>query len=150
MENYKSIIARVEESQQNTGEKSLKTVLNKIERLLKAVSETKVPTSDIQEMITDLNALLERANPGKLRGFYNRFVNFLVKNYGLVPPRYYQSQWMAIGMAVFGIPFGIVFSMSLNNMAFIGIGLPMGLPIGIAIGQQKDKKAAAEGKVLNI
>jgi hypothetical protein len=150
MENYKSIIARLEEDQQRTAEKSLKTVLDKIERLFEAVAEKEVPFNDIQEMTLNLNQLLERPKAGKLRGFYNRFVGFLVKKYGLVTPRYYTSQWMVLGMSIFGVPFGVIFGLALDNMAFLGIGLPMGMPIGMAIGAGKDKKAAGEGKVLNV
>jgi hypothetical protein len=53
---------------------------------------------------------------------------------------------MAIGMAVFGIPLGVVFGMSPGNMAFIGIGLP----IGLGVGSEKDKKAFREDRQLDI
>lgn len=57
---------------------------------------------------------------------------------------------MTLGMTIFGLPFGLMFAMSLDNMAFLGIGLPMGMPIGMAIGAAKDKKAKDEGKVLEV
>ena len=57
---------------------------------------------------------------------------------------------MGIGMAVFGIPLGVVFGTTQGNMAFIGIGIPIGLVMGVAIGSQKDKKAKEEGKQLQV
>lgn len=53
-------------------------------------------------------------------------------------------------MAVFGLPIGIIIGFALDNMAFLGIGLPMGLAVGIAIGTGMDKKAQEEGRQLDI
>jgi hypothetical protein len=35
-------------------------------------------------------------------------------------------------------------------MAFMGIGMPIGIPIGLAIGSGLDKKAAEEGRQLDV
>lgn len=72
------------------------------------------------------------------------------KELKLVPKNYYRNLWLAIGMAVFGLPIGIIIGFALNNMAFLGIGLPMGLAVGIAIGTGMDKKAQEEGRQLDI
>lgn len=72
------------------------------------------------------------------------------KELKLVPKNYYRNHWLAIGMAVFGLPIGIIIGFALNNMAFLGIGLPMGLAVGIAIGTGMDKKAQEEGRQLDI
>ena len=74
----------------------------------------------------------------------SRILDLVKKELGLVTKHYYQNIWMAIGMTVFGMPFGILWFAILQNPAFIAIGLPMGLPIGMAIGIQKDKKAKEE------
>lgn len=76
-------------------------------------------------------------------------LNLLEKELSLVPKNHYRNQWMAIGMSAFGIPMGAAFGLALDNMAFIGIGLPLGLTIGMAVGSQKDKQAATEGRQLN-
>ncbi|SFU05472.1 hypothetical protein SAMN04489724_3662 [Algoriphagus locisalis] len=74
----------------------------------------------------------------------------LVENeLGLVAKNHYQLQWLALGMATFGVPLGVVFGLSLGNMAFIGIGLPIGMAIGIAFGSSKDKQAEEQGKQLD-
>ena len=80
----------------------------------------------------------------------SRILDQVKKELGLVTKHYYQNIWMAIGMTVFGMPFGILWFAILQNPAFIAIGLPMGLPIGMAIGIQKDKKAKEENKQLQI
>lgn len=53
-------------------------------------------------------------------------------------------------MAAFGIPFGVVFGISLGNMAFLGIGIPIGMVVGIAIGTAMDKRAFDEGRQLDL
>lgn len=77
-------------------------------------------------------------------------LSLLEKELKLVCHNHYRNLWLAIGMAVFGIPMGVIFGLSLDNMAFIGIGLPIGMSIGLALGTHKDNKAKAEGKQLDI
>lgn len=72
------------------------------------------------------------------------------KNHKLVPKNYYRNQWLALGMAMFGVPFGMMFGLALDNLAFLGIGLPIGMSIGIAIGDSKDKEAEKNGLQLDI
>ncbi|WP_026966195.1 hypothetical protein [Algoriphagus terrigena] len=67
----------------------------------------------------------------------------------IVSKNHYQLQWLALGMAAFGIPLGVVFGTSLGNMGLMGIGLPIGMAIGIAVGTAKDKQAADEGRQLD-
>ncbi|OOG78439.1 hypothetical protein [Algoriphagus sp. A40] len=67
----------------------------------------------------------------------------------IVAKNHYQGQWLAIGMAAFGIPLGVAFGASLGNMAFMGLGLPIGMGIGIAVGTAKDTQALQEGRQLN-
>ncbi|MBT8222071.1 MAG: hypothetical protein KJN96_02760 [Eudoraea sp.] len=57
---------------------------------------------------------------------------------------------MALGMAVFGVPMGVAFGAALDNMAFLGIGIPIGMAIGIAIGTAMDEQAKKEGRQLDI
>lgn len=67
----------------------------------------------------------------------------------LVTKDYYRNLWMGVGMAVFGVPFGVVFSSMINNYAFIGIGIPIGLSLGIGIGTALDNQAKKEGRLLD-
>ena len=57
---------------------------------------------------------------------------------------------MAIGIALFGVVLGTVFGVVMDNMAFIGLGIPLGVGIGLTIGRRKDKKAFDQGNQLDI
>ncbi len=78
-----------------------------------------------------------------------KILKFLEKEHKIVPRNYYQKTWLALGMAVFGIPLGVAMGAALGNMGFIGIGIGMGLPIGMAIGAGMDKKARDQGRQLD-
>jgi hypothetical protein len=43
-----------------------------------------------------------------------------------------------------------VFGIGLDNMAFLGLGLPIGLAIGAVLGLRMDKKAFEEGRQLDV
>ena len=72
----------------------------------------------------------------------------LEKELKIVPKGYYRSQWLALGMTIFGIPIGMAFGAAIDNIAMFGIGLPIGMAIGIAVGSQKDDQAAKNGRQL--
>lgn len=151
MNDYNSILTRLSQLQEDAQKKNLKTWLSNNERIIKAVSEKEVPYHDVSELLSALDQILnEELKAGKLRSFYSRFMMFVAKKYAYVPPKHYTNQWMAVGMAAFGLPFGVIFALAIDNLAFMSIGLPLGLPIGLAIGAAKDKKAQEEGKVLNM
>lgn len=112
-----------------------------------------------ENLISTINQEIEQLNNTYAKGeskhkFLNaslqRIVKKVEKEARLVPEKYYTKLWLAIGMAAFGIPLGVIFGMSLKNMAFIGIGLPIGLGIGVAVGAQLDKKAKEENRQLAI
>ncbi|WP_075590981.1 hypothetical protein [Labilibacter marinus] len=106
----------------------------------------------INSKIKDFNALPDagvdfRRHIVKMQsGIYNQ----LEKETGLVPKGFYKHRWLALGMVVFGLPMGIVIGPIIGNIGFMGVGLPIGLMIGAVLGAQKDKKALAEGKQLDI
>lgn len=74
----------------------------------------------------------------------------LEKDVKIVPKNHYRNLWLALGMTVFGIPIGLIFGSSIDNMGLMTLGLPIGMTIGIAVGSQMDKKAFEEGRQLNI
>ena len=86
----------------------------------------------------------------QVRKIQARIIRMLEKELKWVPKNYYRNVWLALGMSAFGIPMGVAFGVSLQNMAFIGIGLPIGMAIGIIIGSGMDKKAAHEGRQLDL
>ena len=82
--------------------------------------------------------------------FSRETLTFLEKELKLVSKNHYQNQWMAIGLAAFGVPLGVAFGTSLGNMAFMGIGLQIGLSLGLGVGASMDKKALGECRQLDI
>ena len=68
----------------------------------------------------------------------------------LVPKGFYRTQWMMLGMTIFGIPIGVAFGAALGNMGLLGTGLPIGMALGIGLGMAKDKKAETEGLQLDV
>ncbi len=136
-----------------------KKVENKIAFLSALFSELeikKIPLSYIEiinggiEKINSFSGGTDKKYLKSLKKFQSNILTLIEKELGLVPKNYYRNMWPALGMSVFGVPLGVAFGASLNNMAYLGIGLPIGLVIGMAIGTQKDKKALAEGKQLDI
>lgn len=124
-------------------------------RLTEVLRSREIP----EHIVEKINAEITSINgfPGQskemsrmIRNFISSTLTLLEKELKLVPKNYYQNQWMAIGMAAFGIPLGVAFGTSLGNMAYLGIGLPIGLAIGMAVGSGMDKKAAAEGRQLDL
>ena len=84
------------------------------------------------------------------RSTQNKVARLVEQDLKLVPRGYYRNLWMVLGMSAFGIPMGVVFGMLLDNIAFIGVGMPFGMMIGIALGESMDQKAAAEGRQLDV
>ena len=123
--------------------------------LLAELSERKLPDSTKRKINDEINSLNFHLSEKSIKTSHftkaqYKILNILEQETGLVPKNHYKQKWMGIGMAVFGIPLGVVFGTTQGNMAFIGIGIPIGLVMGVAIGSQKDKKAKEEGKQLQV
>lgn len=105
----------------------------------------------INQAIAELNATTATGN--SLRKLILKkqsgVIKFIEKEHKLVPKNHYRNQWLAKGMAVFGIPIGMTFGAGVGNMGLLAIGLPIGLAIGMAVGSEMDKKAFKEGRQLN-
>lgn len=79
----------------------------------------------------------------------NSILKLLEKTHKIVPKNYYRKLWMVVGMSAFGLPIGVAFGLSMENIALLGIGLPIGMAIGIVVGSTMDKKALHEGRQLD-
>lgn len=103
----------------------------------------------LNERIDKINGETDPKRLGiTIRKAYQRATQLLEKHMKIVPRKYYMMQWMAIGIAAFGVPIGVAFGSAMGNMAFIGVGIGMGLPIGMAVGTAMDSKAEKEGRQL--
>lgn len=106
----------------------------------------------INQKITAINAFsgTNRDFLKLLKSSKRTIIKTLEKKLKIVPKNYYRNLWMALGMSAFGIPLGLVFSMIISNMAFLGIGLPIGMVIGMAVGSEMDKKASQDNRQLDL
>lgn len=125
------------------------------EKLLDELRKRELPDSivkAINEEVDDINSISdsEKNFKKKIIEKRTRIIKLLEKELKLVPKNYYRNTWMAVGMAAFGVPLGVVFGVSQGNMAFLGIGIPLGMVIGMALGAGMDKKALQEGRQLDI
>jgi hypothetical protein len=77
-------------------------------------------------------------------------LKLIEKELKLVPKNHYRNLWLPLGMSTFGLPLGVAFGLSLDNMAFLGIGLPIGMAVGVALGTALDNKAEKNGTQLNM
>lgn len=125
-----------------------------LDLLLKELGNRQIPEASINF----INRKIEEINRSFLNGNLSRkklllgknaILSHLEKNHNLVPENYYKNLWFPLGMSVFGLPIGVVMFITLDNPAFIGIGLPIGLGIGSFYGSHLDKKAEKEGRVIN-
>jgi len=128
---------------------------NQLAKLLSLLAERELP----DDIATAINKDIEEINAPSLSGTMLKkqirkkqleIIQLLEKELKLVTKNHYRTTWMAISLAVFGIPLGVVFGVILGNMAFIGIGIPVGMAIGIAVGTKMDKKALEEGRQLDL
>ena len=127
----------------------------KFERLLYEIKQKNIPSiivDSINQIINDINSYIG-SNKGlskKLNKAQSKILNLIEKELKLVTINHYRNLWMALGIAMYGIPLGVLYGIIFENMAFIGIGLPIGLVVGMAIGMTMDKKARKNGNQLNI
>ena len=124
-----------------------------LETLLLELEQRQLPEvvlEDINREIEKINSCLpsEKNRNTILYKSRSSIIHLLEKKLELVPKNHYRNRWLALGIAAFGIPLGTIFSMSLDNYAFIGLGLPFGVALGISIGTSLDKKALENGKQL--
>jgi hypothetical protein len=125
------------------------------EKLLTQLRKRKLPDEVVQAINTNLDLI--DPDPGteedlrkQLRKTQSDILKLIEKELKLVPKNHYRNVWLALGIAAFGVPLGVVFGASLGNMGYLAIGIPFGLSIGLAIGTGLDKKAADEGRQLDV
>ena len=136
-----------------------KSAINKeytlLEQLVQELQYRELPPEVVVEInaeIARLNAVLDQHS--KL--FYyvklvrKKVLKTVYKDLEIVPKNYYRNLWLALGMFVFGLPLGIIFSTFLDNISAFSMGLPIGLAIGIAIGASMDKRALENNKQLDL
>lgn len=141
---------------ENIGQnKKLEKSYQKIQALVEELNKIEIPaeiSSSINKDISKLDSFKGADNmlTKAINKTYSGILKLVRIELGLVPRHYYQNIWMALGLSVFGVPLGILYSTVTDNPGLFTIGIAMGLPIGLAIGIEKDKKAEKENKQLQI
>jgi len=132
----------------------LSKIANQFELLIEELKRKKLPDNLVQfinSKIEEINSINDSSKKLKsqIKKNQSKIIEQVEKKIKIVPKNHYRNTWLALGLAVFGVPIGVAFGTSLGNMGYIGIGLPIGMAIGIAIGTAKDKKAMEEGRQLD-
>lgn len=135
--------------------KKLYASYNQFDKLLMELRRkelTNETVNSINDRIARVNSVTgsEKELRKQIKNTQSRIVKLIEKEHRLVMKNHYRNTWLAVGMAVFGIPLGVAFGASLGNMAFLGIGLPIGMAIGSAVGTAMDKKAFEEGRQIDL
>ena len=128
------------------------TQFNKLLMELRTKKLSDETINTINNGINKVNSVsdLEKELSKQIKRTQSHIIKLIEKENKLVTKNHYRNTWLAVGMAVFGIPLGVAFGASLGNMAFLGIGLPIGMVIGIAVGSGMDKKAFEEGRQIDL
>lgn len=132
-------------------DKKLIQKINELRRLINELKKKKISTKVINLInldIININSFvgLDKDLLKLLRKVRFKILKLIKKEQNLITKNFYRNKWLAMGMAIFGVPFGVIFGGRTRNMAFLGIGIPFGM----AIGTIKDKKAFKEGRQLDM
>ena len=157
MENFELVIdelrkkADLSKSSKSDYNKELRKRLSHAANIFEELDQKTIDPKPFDSLLKRLKEILSRTEIKvvEIIKFNKALLKFIQKEYGLTTKNYYQTQWMVLGMIIFGLPFGLMYSLALDNFAFFGIGLPIGMPIGLALGAAKDKKAKEEGLQLS-
>lgn len=150
MESFKPVIEEIQNRNKSVSQEKIRNALNDLVDIFIELDRRQLSSEGISDILKRLKGILiaESLHLKQIVRLKTDLLAILRKQYGLVTPKYYQTLWMVLGMTIFGIPFGLIFSTILGNFAFSGIGLAFGMPIGLTVGITKDKKAEEEGLVL--
>ncbi len=135
--------------------KTLNNAFNQFDKLLSELKKKEIPDEiiiHINNGIDQINSIsnTEKGLRRQIKKTQSYILKLMEKNLKIVTKNHYRNTWLALGMTAFGLPLGAAFSISIGNMALLGIGLPIGMVIGMAMGAGMDKKAYENGKQLNV
>ena len=79
--------------------------------------------SAINNEIEQLNAVSDLGNTlrRQVTKSQRNIIKLLEKELKLVVKNHYRNLWLAVGMSVFGIPLGVAFGMSFDNIGLLGV-----------------------------
>lgn len=124
-------------------------------KLIQEIDKQKLPDDSIEfinDKIKVLNSIsaTDKSYRELLRKTQSEVLKMLEKQHKIVSKNHYLNKWLLVGMNAVGLPIGAALGISLNNIALLGIGLPIGMIYGYFVGKRFDKKAQTEGRQLDI
>lgn len=125
------------------------------QQLLSELEKKELPESLVSYINTEIVAINTTVAEGNsltkiVKQKQTEILKRLSKETKIVPKNYYRNIWLPVGMTVFGLPIGFLFSRIVDNPGLFAIGLPIGMAFGVAVGLLADKKAAETGKQLDL
>ncbi|TPE42460.1 hypothetical protein [Pontibacter mangrovi] len=149
------MIEKLQEEDASNRPEKLQAAYEKLRSLLSELSARNIPAdteAGVNALVREVNTSAESGDAlaKQVEEAYKGVLKLVEKELQLVPRNYHRNLWMALGMAAFGLPLGMLFATALGNYGLMGIGLPIGLAMGLGVGTSLDKKAAAEGRQLSV
>ncbi|NEN22377.1 hypothetical protein G3O08_02530 [Cryomorpha ignava] len=136
-------------------DKKLAGIYTQLRILLSELNKKEIPNQVIESINGEIEELNETTISGKdfmklVKDKQTKILKLVEQDLKYVPKNHFRNIWLALGMAAFGVPLGVAFGLSIGNMAMLAIGIPIGMVVGLAVGTGMDKKAAEEGRQLDI
>ena len=136
-------------------DKKLSNIYFQFGELLREIEKKELTLNIIESIKQDVQEINSSSFKGNelrklVKQKQTKILKHLEKGLKIVPKNHYRNIWLPVGMTAFGIPIGVAFGIVTNNMALLAIGFPFGMFFGTAIGSSLDKKAAYEGRQLDI
>ena len=132
----------------------LKRIYLQFKELLKELRKRELPQNIVESINLEIEDSTSHADKNLKKIFkqkQTKIIKLLEKELKVVPKNYYRNLWTAMGIAVIGLPLGVLLGIIItNNSAYLGGGVSIGMVIGIGIGFEKDKKASKEGRQIDI
>lgn len=125
------------------------------QKLIQEIDKKEVAEASIDLINTEIDAInriseINRILVNQIRKSRTHILRKIEKDHKLVLKGHHRNTWFILGMSVFGLPLGVAFGSSQGNMGLLGIGMPIGMAMGMAVGAGLDKKAAEEGRQLDL
>ena len=125
-------------------------VSNKMQDLIDALNQKEISNEIIRVINEDIKTLNLFVGTDKqliklTKKTTAKILKFVDTKLKLVAKHHYRNVGMIIGML-----FGPIVTLPFDGFGYSGLGLVFGMAFGIAIGTNLDKKAAKEGKQLDV
>lgn len=151
-------MTKINEILKNPGLDSNHILQRKIGNMNKILTELRkrdIPKEIINEINLEVQSVdtfrgSDKELRKQLRKVQNNLLKIIHSKLKLVTRNHYRNMWMAIGLAVFGIPMGVAIGFIIDNIGLLGIGLPFGFLFGLIVGNILDKKAIEEDRQLPV